>query len=91
MNLEFLNEYAVPVIVGICLCVGYVLKHVVPTEKVNRFIPLIMATLGVGLNVWISNDFTASILLAGLFSGLSSTGLHQLFTKLIGEKENASE
>ena len=26
MDLSFISEYAVPVIVGICLCVGYVIK-----------------------------------------------------------------
>lgn len=88
MDLGFLSEYAVPLIVGICLCVGYILKHLVATEAVDKYIPLIMGVLGVGLNVWINNSFTAQILLAGLFSGLASTGLHQLFAQLIkGAKE----
>ena len=88
MDLSFLAEYAVPIIVGICLCVGYILKHLVTTEAVDKYIPLIMGTLGVVLNVWISQSFTAEILLAGLFSGLASTGLHQLFAQLIkGAKE----
>ena len=73
---------------GICLCVGYILKHLVATEAVDKYIPLIMGVMGVGLNVWINNSFTAQILLAGLFSGLASTGLHQLFAQLIkGAKE----
>lgn len=83
MNLEFITEYTVPIIVGICLCSGYVVKHAVPTDKINRFIPLLMAVLGVGLNIWLNGHFTAPILLGGLFSGLASTGLHQAFTKLI--------
>ena len=88
MDLGFLSEYAVPLIVGICLCVGYILKHLVATEAVDKYIPLVMGALGVGLNVWINNSFTAQILLAGLFSGLASTGLHQLFAQLIkGAKE----
>lgn len=88
MDLGFLSEYAVPLIVGICLCVGYILKHLVATEAVDKYIPLVMGVMGVGLNVWINNSFTAQILLAGLFSGLASTGLHQLFAQLIkGAKE----
>ena len=83
MDLGFMSEYALPLIVGICLCVGYILKNVVPTETINRYIPLIMGILGVGLNIWVSSDFTAEILLGGLFSGLASTGLHQVFTQLI--------
>ena len=84
MDLGFLNEFAVPVIVGICLCAGYILKHVVPTEQVNRYIPLAMGALGVALNLWMNAGLTAEILLAGLFSGLASTGLHQVFAQLLG-------
>lgn len=86
MDLGFLTEYILPIILGICLCVGYILKNVVPNENVNRFIPLIMGILGVVLNVWINMSFTAEILLGGLFSGLASTGLHQIFTQLIAGK-----
>ena len=84
MNIDFLTEFAVPVIVGLCLCVGYILKHLVPTEKIDRFIPLIMGALGILLNVWIQLAVSPQILLGGLFSGLASTGLHQLFRQLIG-------
>lgn len=86
MDLGFLTEYILPIILGICLCVGYILKNVVPNENINRFIPLIMGILGVVLNVWINMSFTAEILLGGLFSGLASTGLHQIFTQLIAGK-----
>lgn len=86
MDLGFLTEYILPIILGICLCVGYILKNVVPNENVNRFIPLIMGILGVVLNVWINMSFTAEILLGGLFSGLASTGLHQIFTQLLAGK-----
>ena len=88
MDLGFMSEYALPLIVGICLCVGYILKNVVPTETINRYIPLIMGILGVVLNVWINMDFTAEILLGGLFSGLASTGLHQIFSQLIAGGNN---
>ncbi len=82
--MEFLNDYLVLVVVGICLCVGYVLKHLIPTEAVNKFIPLIMAVLGVALNLWLNAfEFTPDILLGGLASGLASTGMHQLFKQFI--------
>lgn len=83
MDLGFLTEFAVPIIVGICLCVGYIVKNVIPNEDLNRFIPLIMGLLGVGLNVWINGAFTAEILLGGLFSGLASTGLYELFKNVL--------
>lgn len=79
MDLTFLTDSTVPIIVGICLCVGYVLKNIVVTDKVNKYIPLLMASLGVVLNIWINMAFTPDILLAGMFSGLSSVGTHQIF------------
>lgn len=87
MNIDFLTNYAVPIVVGVCLCVGYILKNVVPNEKVNRFIPLIMGVLGVALNAWINLNFTPEILLGGLLSGLSSTGLYEAFKNLINKED----
>lgn len=82
--MEFINDYIVLLVMGICLCVGYVIKHVIPSEKINRFIPLIMAVLGVGVNVWLNAfSFTPEILFAGLASGLASTGMHQVFKQFI--------
>ena len=82
--MEFLNDYIVLIVLGTCLCVGYVIKHFIPTDKINRFIPLIMAVLGVVLNMWMNGfAFTPEILLGGLASGLASTGAHQLFSQFI--------
>lgn len=82
--MEYLNEYVVAMVVAICLCVGYILKNVVPGDRVNRFIPLIMAALGVTLNVWINGfAFDPAILLGGLVSGLASTGAHEALSNFI--------
>lgn len=86
MDITFVTEYAVPIIVGICLCIGYVIKNIVTSEKVNKYIPLIMAVLGVVLNIWVNMGFTPAILLGGLISGLASTGLHQAFKNIIEKK-----
>lgn len=82
-DLTFLTEFAVPIIVGVCLCVGYVIKNIITTDAINKYIPLIMAVLGVVLNIWINMSFTPEILLGGMFSGLSSTGLYEVFKQLI--------
>ncbi len=84
--MEFLNDYLVLIVVGICLCIGYVIKHLIPTDAINRFIPLIVAVLGVGLNIWINFAITPEILLGGLFSGLASTGLYELFKQFIEKR-----
>ena len=87
MDLTFLNDYIILIVVGVCLCIGYIIKTSASFIP-NKFIPLIMGFLGVILNVWLNSfAFTPEILLGGLFSGLASTGLHQLFTQLIGNKE----
>ena len=85
MDLSFLNDYLVVVVVGICLCVGYIIKTSI-TQTPNKYIPLVMGIIGVGLNVWMNMSFTPQVLLGGLFSGLASTGLHQLFVQLINKE-----
>lgn len=82
MDITFLNEYFIPVIVGICLCVGYVIKTSIPKVD-NSLIPMILSILGLLINIWINSAINPSIVLGGLFSGLASTGLHQLFKNLI--------
>lgn len=83
MDLTFLANFAVPIIVGVCLCVGYVIKNIITTDEINKYIPLIMAVLGVVLNIWMNMAFTPEILLGGLVSGLASTGLYEAFKNLI--------
>lgn len=83
MDISELREYVVIIVLGICLCVGYILKNLIPTDKINRFIPLIMGVLGVLLNMWISWGVTPEIILGGLISGLASTGLYEAFRNMI--------
>ena len=85
LDLSMLNEYFVLVVVGVCLCVGYVIKESLSFIP-NKYIPLIMAILGVLLNVWVAGRIDIEILLAGMFSGLASTGLHQAFKTLINKE-----
>ena len=84
--MEFLTQFSIPVVIGICLCVGYILKNVVTTAKVNKFIPLIMGVLGLGLNMWINLGVSPEIILGGLVSGLASTGLYEAFRQFIKNK-----
>lgn len=89
MNLDFLYNYIMPIILGICLCIGFILKNAIKTDAINKFIPLIMGILGVFLSVWVSGwTFTPEILLTGLISGLASTGLYELFRNFIEKLPN---
>lgn len=83
--MEFLNEYMIPVIMGICLVVGYVVKHWVKDVD-NKIIPTLCAVLGVAIAIWMNwPTVTPEVLLSGMASGLASTGLHQAFRQLVGE------
>lgn len=85
--LSALDSYIVVVIVGICLCIGYVIKRIDKSEKLNRFIPLIMAVIGLLLNIWLNKwSISPEIFLGGMISGLSSTGLHQVVHQWKGKE-----
>lgn len=86
MDITFLQEYMVPVIVGICLCVGYIVKKWLPDVE-NKFIPTICAAIGLLLAIWINGSVTPVGVLQGLFSGLAATGLHQVFKQLIAGED----
>lgn len=84
--MEILTQYVVVAIVAICMAIGYVIKHSLSFIP-NKYIPLIMAVLGVILNVWMNGwIFTPEVLLGGLASGLASTGAFEL-VKNITKKE----
>ena len=82
--MENINTYIVPVVLIICLCVGYVMKHLIPSDRVNRYIPATVAVLGVVIAFW-NADFalSPSVISVGLVSGLASTGLHEAFRNFI--------
>jgi hypothetical protein len=85
---EFLSRYVVVVVLAICLCLGYVIKHSISFIP-NKYIPLIMAASGILLNVWISGwTFTPEILLGGLASGLASTGAFEMVRNITLKNEN---
>ena len=84
--MDFLSNFSAPVVVGICLCVGYILKNIIPTDKINKWIPLIMGVLGLSLNIWLNLAITPEIILGGLVSGLASTGLYEAFHQFIKKK-----
>lgn len=85
--MEFLNDFMVPVIMGICLCMGYIVKRWVK-DLDNKFIPTLCAVLGVLLALWMNwGNITPEVILQGLASGLASTGLHQAFTQMLHKGE----
>ena len=85
--MEFLNEYMIPVVLGICLVIGWVIKKWI-ADIDNKYIPTIVTVLGAVLAAWFNSwVVTPEIILSGLITGAASTGMHQLFTQFI-EKKN---
>ena len=87
MDITILLSFLNIVIMGICLCVGYIIKNcfkIIP----NKYIPLIMACLGLMLSVCTNyHKITLETVLTGLLSGLASTGCYEAFRNLIkGDK-----
>lgn len=81
--MEFLNSFIVPVIVGICLIVGFIIKQWV-NDVDNKWIPTIVSVVGVVMAVWLNTwQITPEIILSGLVSGLASTGMYELFRQYI--------
>lgn len=88
----------VPVIVGFCYLVGFIIK-LFNNEKLNNFIPGICAVIGLILGlvafytipnlIPADNWLTASVV--GGFSGLAATGVNQIVKKIkasIGGEED---
>ena len=84
--LVFVQQYAVFPIALICYFIGYIIKHFVP-KMPNKYIPLILAIVGVLLNLAFNNfTFTVQILVTGAASGLVATGSFEMIRNLV-EKE----
>lgn len=86
MDLGFIVDLYVPMIVVACLIVGYVFKKWIKDVE-NKWIPTIVTILGLVLGGCV-NGWTFVSLVSGALSGLASTGLHQLFTQIIEGGEN---
>lgn len=89
MDLNFLTNYINPVILGICLMVGFVIKTAIP-KLPNRYIPLSALVLGTIITIVINYPgINAEVVLGGMISGLASTGLYEMLRNLLnydGEK-----
>lgn len=90
MNLDFtqVTNYFVLVVLVACLVVGYILKTSF-TSFPNKYIPTVLALIGMTLNLAVSG-FSIESAVYGAVMGLASTGLHQAFTRFI-EGKNEDE
>lgn len=86
MDLSFLSEFINLGILGVCLCIGYVIKTSLDFIP-NKYIPLIMLILGTILGVVTNlNDLSINVVLTGMVSGLASTGMYEMLKNLINKE-----
>lgn len=81
MDISWITEHYIPIVLVICLCVGFVIKKWIPTD--NKWIPTIMLVLGAVLGCIAMQGITLESIGYGAVTGLASTGLHQVFKQLI--------
>ena len=84
MDLSFLIEFINPIILGICLLTGYVLKTAFDKFP-NRFIPLTALCMGtiIAILVNLQSGINEQVILGGMISGLASTGLYERLKNLL--------
>ena len=81
-----MTQYAIFPIALICFFAGYVIKNFIP-KLPNKFIPLILAVLGLFLNLVFNNFvFSFDIIVAGIASGLVATGSFEMVRNLLNKE-----
>lgn len=84
MDINFLLEMVNPMILGVCLLLGYVLKTAFVWFN-NRYIPLAALSAGtiIAIIVNLQSGINLQIILSGMISGLASTGLYEMLRNLL--------
>lgn len=77
-----------------CICamiIGFLVKNALKFIP-NRYIPIICAAVGVGINIWINMAVTPCVFVEGLVSGIAATGMFETVKNFVGgRKENGKD
>mgnify|MGYP002853979425 CR=1 FL=1 len=85
-----LNFVAVPAIVVIAWFIGFIIKSLTTSSTAEKLIPIICGVIGMvlGVIIFITNpelipatDWPSAVA-TGIVSGLSATGVHQIYKQL---------
>lgn len=75
------GQYIMPVSLVIALAICFVLKACWE-GKVNRWLPIIAAAIGLVVTLWVGDwKATPELVAQGLISGLAATGLYEAFAQ----------
>ena len=86
MNLDFVFDHFVPIVLVACLVIGYIIKKSLDMIP-NKYIPMILAVAGTFISCVAGSGLTLDNVVYGAVTGLASTGLHQAFTRIIEGSE----
>ena len=88
MNINFVDEFTIPIIVAACLAIGSVMKYWLPTD--NKWIPTVLLVVGaVSGAILFGADYEGIV--KGMISGLAAVGLNQLFKQHLKMPMDANE
>lgn len=87
MDLSFLSEFIAVITLAFCLGVGYIIKMSLFDFIPNKYIPLIMGVIGIAFNCYDARAIHPTSIVAGLITGLASTGMYELFRNFLGHKQ----
>lgn len=92
MDINFLFDYINPIILGICLMVGFVLKTAFDKFP-NKYIPLSALCMGtiIAILINLQSGIDAEVILGGMISGLASTGLYELLRNMLNKDGKKDE
>ena len=89
-DLSTISTMMMPTILILSLCVGYIVKNLIPNYSVNRFIPLIVGAVGLVAGVisaiTTGTPITLELVVGSILSGLSSTAVYEQFKNLMSGK-----
>lgn len=89
-DLSTISTMLMPTILVLGLCVGYIVKNLIPNDSINRFIPLIVGVVGLVAGVvsaiTTGTPITLELIVGAILSGLSSTAVYEQFKNLMGGK-----
>lgn len=89
-DLSTISTMLMPTILVLGLCVGYIVKNLIPNDSINRFIPLIVGVVGLIAGVvsaiTTGTPITLELIVGAILSGLSSTAVYEQFKNLMSGK-----
>ena len=85
MDIAFITKLCIPLVTVLCLIIGYVLKRWIKDIH-KKYIPTILILVGAVAACLSAKSISLELIVSGAVSGLASTGLHQTFKQIIGDK-----